>query len=85
MEKMGWKEGEGLGKDSTGIQTHIKAVKREDAVGLGAESSDAKLVQSVTDTWWAGAFDRAAKERKDKKEKKVCKVSKQNEQKTHFH
>ena len=71
MEKMGWKEGEGLGKDSTGIQTHVKAIKREDSLGLGAENSDSKVIESVTDTWWAGAFDRAVKKSKERKEKKV--------------
>ena len=71
MEKMGWKEGEGLGKDSTGIQTHVKAVKREDTLGLGAENVETKVLESVTDTWWAGAFDRAVQKSKERKSKKV--------------
>jgi hypothetical protein len=51
------------------MKTHIKIVKREDAVGLGANSTDDEIVLSVTDTWWAGAFDRAVQERKEKKTK----------------
>ena len=71
MEKMGWKEGEGLGKDSTGIQTHVKAVKREDSLGLGAENAETKIMESVNDTWWADAFDLAVKKSKDRKGNKV--------------
>lgn len=36
---MGWKEDKGLGKHETGSTTHIKAVKREEALGLGMEKS----------------------------------------------
>ena len=37
MKKMGWKEGEGLGKNNDGMKLHIRINKREDSVGLGAD------------------------------------------------
>ena len=35
--KMGWKAGQGLGKDLNGMTEHIKVKKRIDDRGLGAE------------------------------------------------
>ena len=36
LQKMGWSKGEGLGKDGTGISTHIKVKKREEGSALGS-------------------------------------------------
>ena len=33
MEKMGWSEGKGLGKDEDGILTHVKLKKRTEELG----------------------------------------------------
>lgn len=38
MEKMGWKEGDGLGKEGQGIKTAIKPKKKIDATGIGAKN-----------------------------------------------
>jgi hypothetical protein len=37
LQKMGWKEDAGLGKDQNGITKHIHVKKREDGLGLGME------------------------------------------------
>jgi Pin2-interacting protein X1 len=86
MEKMGWTEGQGLGKDGDGIKTHIKIKKREDATGLGAEKIDEPAMGA--DNWWHDAFSSSAKifkhagssekekKKKEKKEKKTAKKKK---------
>jgi hypothetical protein len=38
LKQMGWKEGEGLGKYSSGIQAPIEAIKREQRTGLGTNA-----------------------------------------------
>mmetsp|Transcript_20116 Transcript_20116/g.30252 ORF Transcript_20116/g.30252 Transcript_20116/m.30252 type:complete len:227 (-) Transcript_20116:219-899(-) len=35
LEKMGWSEGQGLGKRRQGMSSHIQVKKREDEIGLG--------------------------------------------------
>ena len=37
LAKMGWK-GDGLGKNQQGTSTHLRAVKRADSLGIGAEN-----------------------------------------------
>ena len=39
LQKMGWKEDKGLGKNDDGITANIKAKKREAGLGLGVELS----------------------------------------------
>mmetsp|Transcript_10896 Transcript_10896/g.21209 ORF Transcript_10896/g.21209 Transcript_10896/m.21209 type:complete len:243 (+) Transcript_10896:138-866(+) len=39
LEKMGWKgDGAGLGKNQQGTSTHLRAVRRADSLGIGAET-----------------------------------------------
>jgi hypothetical protein len=38
LQKMGWKENTGLGKDEAGDVNYIHIKKREEALGLGCES-----------------------------------------------
>ena len=53
LKLMGWKEGEGLGKNRQGIATHIKVEKRKEAEGLGHER---QLVQNATNQWWTASI-----------------------------
>ncbi|WP_411023685.1 G patch domain-containing protein, partial [Salmonella sp. s51228] len=39
LEKMGWREGEGLGISKTGITKHISVSVKSDNKGLGADSN----------------------------------------------
>jgi Pin2-interacting protein X1 len=39
LQKMGWSEEKGLGKNESGITENIKMKKREDGLGLGVEKS----------------------------------------------
>lgn len=34
MEKMGWTEGKGLGKEEQGVVTHVRVKKREEFMGV---------------------------------------------------
>ncbi len=54
MEKMGWKEGQGLGKNETGLVKHIVVAKREENLGLG--SNVYENLDHVTENWWHNAF-----------------------------
>jgi hypothetical protein len=76
MEKMGWQEGKGLGKNESGISKHIKAVKRDDNSGLGSEAVQA---EEVKDNWWHDAFSKQLKvfqsSSSGKKKKKKTKSS----------
>ena len=56
MEKMGWKNGKGLGKHETGISTYVRVAHKKDTVGIGGN----KLVAEDTSQWWCTAFDSAA-------------------------
>ena len=58
MEKMGWEEGKGLGKNETGIVKHIKAVKRDDNSGLGLDEVKAA---ELPDNWWHDGFSKNLK------------------------
>ena len=69
MEKMGWKEGEGLGKDSTGMTTHIKVAKKDESTGLGLEKNKADS-EAKADGWWHEAFSQNLKQFKIKGIKK---------------
>ena len=74
MEKMGWAEGKGVGKNEDGMRTHIRAQKRG-AEGLGAEKGNAKFegdnAKSCVETgWYLDVFNKNKKKKKKKKKKK---------------
>ena len=73
MAKMGWEEGQGLGKDKQGRATYVQVKKKDDNAGLGKERAQQN---NVNDQWYFDAFDSALanmggkKKKKDKKSKK---------------
>eukprot|EP00339_Tiarina_fusa_P030081 CAMPEP_0117069428 /NCGR_PEP_ID=MMETSP0472-20121206/48704_1 /TAXON_ID=693140 ORGANISM="Tiarina fusus, Strain LIS" /NCGR_SAMPLE_ID=MMETSP0472 /ASSEMBLY_ACC=CAM_ASM_000603 /LENGTH=224 /DNA_ID=CAMNT_0004791979 /DNA_START=69 /DNA_END=743 /DNA_ORIENTATION=- len=73
LEKLGWKEGEGLGKRRDGISTHIRVHKRADEQGgLGKSTVDENL--KIGNEWWKDSVGdtlaKLSKNKKGKKEKK---------------
>ena len=84
MEKMGWTEGQGLGKNSDGRSTHIATKKREDKKGLGhgkLEVSQGKTIDWSTEAkdgrthelWWNDVYSKNSDKKKKKKKKKKSK------------
>ncbi|KAH8232388.1 hypothetical protein KR032_005349 [Drosophila birchii] len=55
LGKYGWKEGEGLGKNNTGIAAPLKASLKFDNAGLGVDRA-----QEFNDHWWERCFNEAA-------------------------
>nr|CCA21901.1 conserved hypothetical protein [Albugo laibachii Nc14] len=57
MQKMGWKEGKGLGKREEGVTCSIRVRKRDESVGIGygVVSSNTKETQ-----WWSNVYDTIA-------------------------
>lgn len=94
LEKMGWKgEGVGLGKNQQGTSTHLRAVRRADSLGIGAET-DAfgekgwedsargykSVLASLTAEYGAGSSggDDEDKKKEKKKRKKEKKLKAKN-------
>eukprot|EP00904_Undaria_pinnatifida_P001899 jgi/Undpi1/1170/HiC_scaffold_10.g04632.m1 len=73
MAKMGWEEGQGLGKDKQGRATYVQVKKKEDNAGLGKEKAQQN---NVNDQWYFDAFDSALANMGGKKKKKKDKKSK---------
>lgn len=55
LKSMGWADGQGLGKEGTGMKNAIEVKKKEDTTGVGAGSSSYKW----EDKWWEKAYDSA--------------------------
>jgi len=83
MEKMGWIEGQGLGKNSDGLTSHIKVSKKEESTGLGLDTDKSEKI-SATENWWHDDFasslasfkPKVDKKKKDKDKKKDKKKDK---------
>lgn len=87
MEKMGWVEGQGLGKNSDGSTTHIKVTKKEESSGLGLDKETSEKL-SATEHWWhddfastLAAFKPKGLKEDKKKDKKKEKKEKRKEEK----
>lgn len=71
MKKMGWNEGEGLGRHSDGIKHHIIIKKRENSTGLGSDVVDINSNGPANDvdvdeSWWNKTFSNNLKNMKIK-------------------
>ncbi|KAH8358521.1 hypothetical protein KR093_000699 [Drosophila rubida] len=55
LSKYGWKEGDGLGKNNTGIAAPLKASLKFDNAGLGVDRAT-----EFNDHWWERCFNEAA-------------------------
>lgn len=79
LEKFGWRDGQGLGKDGQGISSHVKVRRREDNVGIGADDGDKqkRREEEKSATWWHSAFEDAlgglggSKKKKRKREREA--------------
>jgi Pin2-interacting protein X1 len=69
MEKMGWKEGTGLGKNADGRVVHVKTTKKDDKDGLGA-SAETKGEAAGEDQWWFDSYSNGMSEFKKEARKK---------------
>lgn len=88
MAKMGWKEGQGLGRNEDGINTHVTIAKRDDnlGLGLGKESGSDEAASNLAENWWhadfgakLAAFGKSInKDKKKSKDKKSDKSSKKD-------
>ncbi|KAJ1608545.1 G patch domain-containing protein [Cryptosporidium canis] len=58
LQKMGWKEGKGLGKEEVGIQECIQINKRSENLGLGAELQ--RSSSNDWSDWWKDAYNNVA-------------------------
>ena len=56
MKKMGWKQGEGLGKDSQGTTQPLSLRPRPEGLALGQERKKSKW----NDPWWEDLYNSVA-------------------------
>jgi Pin2-interacting protein X1 len=57
MVKMGWKEGNGLGKNQHGEKDCVQIRRREDNVGLGKKNLGGTT--DWKDDWWNDAYNKS--------------------------
>jgi len=90
LQKMGWSEEKGLGKNETGMVSHLKVKTREQGLGLGVEGIDVagnKGWAETTSSFNAvldilkSSYKGNERERKNKKEKKGKKEKKNKKEK----
>lgn len=64
MQKMGYTEGKGLGKNEDGRKEHIKVKKKDDKLGIDSKGYE------WGNEWWADAYNSALGKKKKKKKMK---------------
>jgi G-patch domain len=87
LEKLGWNEGEGLGKRRQGMASHIKVTKRAEGLGLGESTLDPAIAQSLNaDDWWKNSVGDTLARLKGttKNKKKKDKKDSAKETKVHY-
>ncbi|GBM14281.1 G patch domain-containing protein 4 [Araneus ventricosus] len=57
LEKYGWKDGKGLGKEENGISQPVKTVVKNNKHGIGHDNSNI-----LTSRWWCDVFNKAAQQ-----------------------
>ncbi|ETW09252.1 hypothetical protein H310_01651 [Aphanomyces invadans] len=94
LEKMGWKAGQGVGKDLQGQATHVTIVKRTEGLGIGCSLKQAEVtgwsstssnfadVLAALNKSYGTAATTADSCKPAKKEKKAKKESKKENKKT---
>ena len=55
LEKFGWKDGQGLGKEGKGMVSHVAVEKKIDSQGIGAEAVSAEEEVKAA-SWWHDAY-----------------------------
>ena len=91
LQKMGWSEDKGLGKNETGMVSHLKVKAREQGLGLGVEGIDVagnkgwaettSSFNAVLDILKSSYNGNEKEKKKDKKEKKRKKEKKNKKEK----
>ncbi|XP_041988101.1 G patch domain-containing protein 4 [Aricia agestis] len=70
LEKYGWTDGKGLGKNENGISQALKPKLKRSVAGIGYDAAS-----DFTEHWWSALYDKAAKnvevEEKNGKTKKI--------------
>ena len=57
LAKMGWKEGEGLGKNQDGMKDCIQITRREEGTGLGNENTTPAATFKWNDSFWTDMYN----------------------------
>eukprot|EP00591_Stephanopyxis_turris_P006613 CAMPEP_0195510266 /NCGR_PEP_ID=MMETSP0794_2-20130614/2960_1 /TAXON_ID=515487 /ORGANISM="Stephanopyxis turris, Strain CCMP 815" /LENGTH=257 /DNA_ID=CAMNT_0040637651 /DNA_START=203 /DNA_END=973 /DNA_ORIENTATION=+ len=78
LEKMGWNEGEGLGKKKGGMTSHIKVKIRAEDEGLG---HDKVKVAQAADQWWSASVSDTLFKLQQKSSSSLDKKSKKKKKK----